>query len=289
MVLGDKMVSAKELKSIDLTSYTINMTAISVIFSILFALFVTLSIGIYSPQNIGASIYLISTIIVGTFMFSIYNFFCEGLLYNLLTKKLNNIQVIFGDNGEILKINSSQTATIIAIILTIQAILLYLVSVFILPLVLNATIQTLILSGQQMAALGLYQIMALISQPIVILLFIFGCLIISFVYILLGCYVYNILARKGRLIELGLSKENNLTAIDSIDPKKFAIVFSIICLVLNIITAIISIMSGGTIQGAIFQVIGSFVVGFIFGLLFTILYNYTASKTEKIKLELIDI
>ena len=282
------MVNAKELKSIDLASYTINMTAISLLFSIILSLFVIIAIGINMPQGIGSSIYIVPTIIVGTFMYSLYNFFCQGLLYNLLAKKLNNIQLIFGDNGEILKINSSQTATMIAIILTIQVILLYLVTVFILPLVLNATIQTLLFSGQQMVALSLYQIMAVISQPIFILLVIFGCLVISFVYILLGCYVYNNIARKGRFIQVNLSKENNLTAIDSIDYKKFAIAFSIIVLVLSIISAIISIISGGTIPGAIFQIIGSLVAGFIYGLLFAIFYNYIASKNGKIKLELID-
>lgn len=283
------MVNAKELKSIDLASYTINMTAISLLFSIILSLFVIIAIGINMPQGIGSSIYIVPTIIVGTFMYSLYNFFCQGLLYNLLAKKLNNIQLIFGDNGEILKINSSQTATMIAIILTIQVILLYLVTVFILPLVLNATIQTLLFSGQQMVALSLYQIMAVISQPIFILLVIFGCLVISFVYILLGCYVYNNIARKGRFIQVNLSKENNLTAIDSIDYKKFAIAFSIIVLVLSIISAIISIISGGTIPGAIFQIIGSLVAGFIYGLLFAIFYNYIASKNGKIKLELIDL
>lgn len=80
------MASVKELKSIDLSSYTIILTGIGVIFALLLSIIVTIGIGIVSPENIGVSIYIIPTIIVGTFMIGIYRYFSEGLFYNLLTK-----------------------------------------------------------------------------------------------------------------------------------------------------------------------------------------------------------
>ena len=102
--------------------------------------------------------------VVGTFMYTIYNSFCQGFIYNLLAKKMNNIKFIF-DGGKIIKVTTTETAIITAMIATIQAILLYLVSVLVLPLLINAVMQTLIYAGQQVLAYSLYQFMILISQP----------------------------------------------------------------------------------------------------------------------------
>ena len=57
---------------------------------------------------------------------------------------------------------------------------------------------------------------------------IFGSFIITFVFVLIGAYIYNLIASKGRVITLKLSKENEMTAIDSIDILNFAIAFTII-------------------------------------------------------------
>ena len=72
MVLGVTMSIVKEIKSIDLSSYTLIMTGIAVLFSILSALVLTIGIGIISPGNIGIAVFIIPTIIVGTFMYTIY-------------------------------------------------------------------------------------------------------------------------------------------------------------------------------------------------------------------------
>ena len=74
------MISVKELKSIDLSSFTIISTGIAVLFSIISAILVTIAIGIASPSALGVSLYLISTIIIGTLMFSTYNSFFQGFL-----------------------------------------------------------------------------------------------------------------------------------------------------------------------------------------------------------------
>jgi hypothetical protein len=282
------MVSVKELKSIDLASFTIISTGIAVLFSIISAILLTIGIGIISPSAIGASLYLISTIVIGTLMYSIYNSFFEGFLYNTLAKKMNTIKVAFKDEKEIIKVSTTETAIIISMIITIQTILLYLVSVFLLPLLLSSVMQTLMYSGQSVLAYSLYQFLMLLSQPITIAMIIFGTFIISFVFILLGCYIYNFLANKGRGVIVNLSKEDKLTAIDSVEVLKFAIVIAVISCVLNIIIGIVSLISGGDIVSVIGSVIGGLITGFIQGALLAVFYNFLAPKLGKLKLELID-
>ena len=282
------MSNVKELKSIELASFTTMMTGIAVLFSIIAAIIFAIYMGAAVPNGLGMVIYLIPTIIVGTFMYTIYNSFCEGLLYNFLAKKLKTIAVIITDKGEIAKISTTETATMAAIILTIQAILLYLVSVFILPIFLTSIMQTLMYAGQSTVAYSIYQLLMLLSQPATIGISIFGTFIITFVFVLLGTYIYNFVANSGRTIVLKLSEENCLTVIDSVDTLKIAIMFSIICGVLSIITGIISLVSGANILSFIGSVIGGFVGGFVEFYLFALFYNFLAPKIGKIKLELID-
>lgn len=282
------MSSVKELKSIDLSSYTIISTAIAVLFSIISSIIVVIAIGAMSPTAMGISVYLISTIIVGTLMYTTYNTFCQGFLYNILAKKLNTIHIAFEDDKEIIKVSTTPTAIIIAMIMTIQVILLYLVSVFIFPLLLNTMIQTLMYSGQELLAYSLYQFLILLSQPITVAMIIFGTFIISFVFVLLGCYIYNILASTGRGAIVELSKQDNMTSIESVDILKLAIVFAVVAGILNLILALISLISGGEIITAIGNIIGGFIGAFIVGALLAAFYNFLAPKLGKLKLELID-
>lgn len=285
MVLGVTMISMKELQSIDLSSYTTIFTGISVLFSVILALVATILIAILSPGSIGVAIYIIPTIIVGTFMIGIYRYFSEALFFNFVSKKLKNIKIALND-GEIVKISPTETATILATIATIQAILIYLISVLILPLMINSTIQTLMLSGQEMIAYELYQLLLIISQPMTIIMFIFGTFIITFVFILIGVYIYNMLASRGRGIVLGLSEENGMTVVDSIDMMKFAIAVSIIGGVLNLILGIIMLISGGSAVTLITNVVSGFVGGFISAALIAIFYNFLAPKLGKLKIKL---
>jgi hypothetical protein len=282
------MVSVKELKSVDLSSFTIVTTAIGVLFSIISSILIVIMMGVTTPSAIGASIYIISTVIVGTLMYTIYNSFCQGFLYNTLAKKINPIKLAF-DGNKIIKVTTTETAIAIAMIETVMVILLYLASVVLMPLMINAAVQTLMYSGQQVLAYGLYQFMLLISQPATIAMIIFGTFIITFVFVLLGCYIYNILAGRGRCVEVELSQENNMTVIESIDYLKFAIVFAIINGILSIISAIVMIVSGGQPVNAILNIVLSFVIGFVSGALTAIFYNFIAPKLEKLKLELIDL
>ena len=282
------MSDIKELKSIELSSYTTMVTGITVLFSIITAILISIGIAALMPSGSGVIIYLIATIIVGVFMYTIYNSFSQGLFYNLLAKKLKTIAVIIEDGKEIAKISTTETATMIALISTIQFILLYLVSVLVLPLLFTSVIQTLMFTGQATLAYGIYQLLAILSQPTTILMLIFGTFIITFVFVLIGAYIYNILAKKGRGVILNLGSEDGLTAIESIEPLKLAIAFAIICGSLSLIVGIISVISGGSIANLIGNVLGGFVGGFIEFYLIAIFYNFLAPKIGKIKLELID-
>ncbi|MBQ2352944.1 MAG: hypothetical protein II396_01305 [Methanobrevibacter sp.] len=282
------MSDIKELKSIELSSYTTMVTGITVLFSIITAILISIGIAALMPSGSGVIIYLIATIIVGVFMYTIYNSFSQGLFYNLLAKKLKTIAVIIEDGKEIAKISTTETATMIALISTIQFILLYLVSVLVLPLLFTSVIQTLMFTGQATLAYGIYQLLAILSQPTTILMLIFGTFIITFVFVLIGAYIYNILAKKGRGVILNLGNEGGLTAIESIEPLKLAIAFAIICGILSLIVGIISVISGGSIANLIGNVLGGFVGGFIEFYLIAIFYNFLAPKIGKIKLELID-
>ena len=113
------MSGFKELKSLDLASYTIISTAIAVLFSIIFSIVIVIAIGVSSPQAMGGVIFIIPTIIVGALMYTIYNAFCQGYLYNLLTQKLNSIKIAFKNDKEIIKVSTVETAIVISMIITI--------------------------------------------------------------------------------------------------------------------------------------------------------------------------
>lgn len=282
------MSDYKELRSIELASYTTLTTGIAVLFSIIVAIMLSVIIGAMVPNGISIIIYLIPAIIIGTFMYTIYSSFCQGLLYNLLAKKLKTIAVEIKDGNEIVKISTTETAMMCSIILTIQVILIYLASALILPLLLSTTMQTLMYSGQQAMAYNIYQAIILITQPSTIAMFIFGVFIITFVFVLLGTYIYNILGKRERGAILNLSKEGSFTAIDSFDGLRLAIAFAIIELILNLIVAVIMVISGIPITSAFTNVLSGFVGAFFLAYLCAKFYNFLAPKLGKIKLELVD-
>lgn len=278
------MSDVKILKSIDITSYTIMGTGIGVLFSILASIILLVAIGILNAQSIGIVAYIIPTLIVGTIMCSIYNRFAEGYLYNWLTKRMNPITFELKDGKEITKISTVPTALIASIITTILVILLCAVSIFIVPIILSSIVQTLMFSGQTVMAFALYQVAAVIMQPSVIAMIIVG----SFIITLIATYIYNLLGSKGKGIVLDLSKDSEMTSLNSINPLSLVIVLTVISLVFNIILAIISLVSGGDAYQALGNIVGRLINGVIGGGLLAIFYNFLATKLGKLKIELID-
>ena len=281
------MSDFKEIRSIELASFTTVTAAISVLFSIIAVIVVSILIALVMPTGASIIPYLIPTVIVGSFMITIYSSFSEGLFYNLLAKKLKTVAIKLEKN-QIVKISTSETAMMVSIISTIEVILLYLVTILILPLFLSSTMQTLMYMGQQQFAYTLYQLLVVVSQPTSIALMIVGTLIITFVFVLLGTYIYNILGQSGRGIVVDLESENGLTQINSVDTVKLAIAFAIINGVLSIILSLIMIVSGAPITSAVGYILGGFVGGFIEAYLIGLFYNFLVPKIGKIKLELID-
>lgn len=282
------MVSVKEFKSIELASFTIISTGISVLFGIIVAIALAIVFLAVSAGDIGTLIYIIPTIVVGAFMVGIYRYFTDGLFFNLVSNKLKNIKLSL-NGGEIVKISPTETATITATVATIQIVLFYLVSILIFPLLLSTVVQSLMLAGQQLIAYELYQLMFVLTQPTTVLMFIVGTFVITFVFMLIACYIYNFVASKGRGIVFELSEENGMTVIDSISMMNFAINIAIISGVLSLIMGIISLISGGDAISLITNVISSIISGFVSAALIAIFYNFLAPIIGKIKLELIDL
>ena len=280
-------MTTKEIKSIDLASYTTIVTGISVMFAILSSIIISIGLYIINPVTISLIKYLVPTVIIGTLMYGIYHNFLDGFLYNALTKVTNGIKLDI-DGDQITKISVTETAILVSIIITIEAILVYLVSMLIVPLLLNALMEIFMYSGQMMLALTLYQIMAIISQPTIIGTFLLGTFVMSFVFTVLGAFIYNLLGKNGRGISLDLSEENGMTIINSVNILKFAICLAIISGVLNIIIAILTIISGASAANIIGNIIGGFISGFVEGALFALFYNLLAPRLGKLKLELID-
>ena len=282
------MVSVKEFKSIELASFTIISTGISVLFGIIVAIALAIVFLAVSAGDIGTLIYIIPTIVVGAFMVGIYRYFTDGLFFNLVSNKLKNIKLSL-NGGEIVKISPTETATITATVATIQIVLFYLVSILIFPLLLSTVVQSLMLAGQQLIAYELYQLMFVLTQPTTVLMFIVGTFVITFVFMLIACYIYNFVASKGRGIVFELSEENGMTVIDSISMMNFAINIAIISAILSLIMGIISLISGGDAISLITNVISSIISGFVSAALIAIFYNFLAPIIGKIKLELIDL
>lgn len=281
-------MSIKEIKSIELASYTVITTSIGIVFSIIAAIALMIPISMSSPEGINIAIYILPTIVVGTLIYETYRNFFEGFIFNALSKRLKKIRFVLNDESEIFQVSTTEPAIITSIILTIEIILLYLVLVMLLPILVTSFIQTLMFTGQQVLAYNLYQFLMILSQPTTILMIIFGTFIITFVFTLLATYIYNILAKSGRGIVVELSDENNLTVLESINTLKFAIAFAVVSGVLNIILAIIMIISGGQPTAALGNIIGGFISGFVLGALISIFYNVLSPKLGKLKLELID-
>ncbi len=282
------MSELKELKSIELSSFTTILTGIEIIFAIIFSIIISIAIIAFVPEGVSLAIYMIPTIVVSTLMYGTYKNFFEGFLYNTLSKKLKTINILIKDGKEIAEISTTETAIMCSIIITIEFILLYLVSVFIMPIFLTSIMQTLAMTGQMAVAFTIYQFLSIISQPTTILILIFGIFIISFVFILLGAFIYNIFANTGRGAVVKLSSENNMTVIESIEPLKLAIVSTVVIGILNVIFNIIMLITGYAPITVVESIVSGFIGAFICGFLIAAFYNFLSPVIGKLKLELID-
>ncbi len=278
------MITVKRLKSLDISSVTIMATTISLIFSIIISIIMLVIFGAISLNNIAIMAFIIPTLIFGTLIVSVYRNFIESWLYNLISKK-TSIVFSIEEDGTVTNISTVSTALIIAIITTVMALIEYMVILFLGQLTLSAMVQTFMMTGQQLIAMQLYNLLLVVSNPLYVIGLIVGGFIISFIYVLIGTYIYNLIAGNNYGAKLNI-KENS--SLESIDVKSFAISISIIYLVLGLISGILSaITTGNYLEIAITPII-TFILGFIVTAIIAWLYNVLAPKVGQIKFELID-
>ncbi|WP_407381415.1 hypothetical protein [Methanobrevibacter sp.] len=278
-------MSVKELKSIDISSYTIISTGITALISILISLIIVGAVSIIVPNSFGVMLYIIPTIVFSAIICSIFFSFSEAYLYNILSKKLGCIKLdIEGDY--IKKISTKETALLLGTITLIIVLVVYLATAFLIPLILSALITVLMYASQTAVAGMAYQAMILLSNTSIIVLGIVAAVIITTVFILLSTYIYNLLASSERGITVKLEKIGEFTQLESIDPLNFGIAIAAISLILSIIIGLIMIISGSPAFTALSNVLGTFVISFIEALLIAVFYNFLAPKIGKLKVEL---
>ena len=280
MVLSDKM-AIKELKSIDLSSYTIISTGVATLISIVIAIIIVGLFAVSVPNSFGVMIYIFPTIVFGTMISNIFVNFSTGYLYNVLSKRLGFIKFDIEEDS-IKSISAKETGLLVGFITLIMILVIYLATSLILPLIISSFMTLLMYSAQTGIATAMYQTMMLISNPITIAIGIIGSVIIVSVFTLLGIYIYNILASSDREILVKLSKENNLTQLDSITPLNFAIAMGAISLILNIILAAILVISGVPLFNALVDVLIGFVSAFITAMLIALSYNFLAPNVKEL-------
>lgn len=277
------MTTVKRLKSLDISSVTIMATTISLIFSIIISIIMLVVFGAISLNNIAIMAFIIPTLIFGTLIVSVYRNFIESWLYNLISKKTSIVFSI--EDGTVTNISTVSTALIIAIITTVMALIEYMVILFLGQLTLSAMVQTFMMTGQQLIAMQLYNLLLVVSNPLYVIGLIVGGFIISFIYVLIGTYIYNLIAGNNYGAKLNI-KENS--SLESIDVKSFAISISIIYLVLGLISGILSAITTGNYLEIAITPIMTFILGFIVTAIIAWLYNVLAPKVGQIKFELID-
>ncbi len=278
------MTTVKRLKSLDISSVTIMATTISLIFSIIISIIMLVVFGAISLNNIAIMAFIIPTLIFGTLIVSVYRNFIESWLYNLISKK-TSIVFSIEEDGTVTNISTVSTALIIAIITTVMALIEYMVILFLGQLTLSAMVQTFMMTGQQLIAMQLYNLLLVVSNPLYVIGLIVGGFIISFIYVLIGTYIYNLIAGNNYGAKLNI-KENS--SLESIDVKSFAISISIIYLVLGLISGILSAITTGNYLEIAITPIMTFILGFIVTAIIAWLYNVLAPKVGQIKFELID-
>lgn len=278
------MTTVKRLKSLDISSVTIMATTISLIFSIIISIIMLVIFGAISLNNIAIMAFIIPTLIFGTLIVSVYRNFIESWLYNLISKK-TSIVFSIEEDGTVTNISTVSTALIIAIITTVMALIEYMVILFLGQLTLSAMVQTFMMTGQQLIAMQLYNLLLVVSNPLYVIGLIVGGFIISFIYVLIGTYIYNLIAGNNYGAKLNI-KENS--SLESIDVKSFAISISIIYLVLGLISGILSAITTGNYLEIAITPIMTFILGFIVTAIIAWLYNVLAPKVGQIKFELID-
>lgn len=278
------MGDLKNLNSIDLTSTTIIGTSINFIWSIIIAILIMIALSsIIGRFDISFAIIGIG-IIFGTALLSISWYFGITYLYNFLIKRMKNVKINIKDMNSITEISVTSLALIVAFISLIVSILIYPLIFLILSFI-PLLVQLLQLISLQGFAWLVYPASFAFTPLFMVYAFIIGLALTA-----VGAFIFNKVSPVIDGLKVSLSSEENLTKIDSIDPKSAGIISGIICLVYGLLYGLLfSFVSGNLPANLILIVgltIGGLIGGFICGVLSSLLYNLFAKKFGPVKLEL---
>lgn len=279
-------MSMKELISVDVTSFTVISTGMATLFAIIFAAILAVAILITVPNSYSAIVFITTTIVFGTMVSSVFLYFSEGYLYNVLSKKIKCISLDIDESGYIKKISPTGTALIAGAITFLMLVILYFAFALILPLLLNSFISILMYAGQYLLAYMLYQYIFLLSSPMVVLLGIIAITIIVSLTTLISVFIYNLLADSERGIIVGLSKEDKYFVLEKIEYKNFAIAIATISLVLNLIVGLFQVFGGSPLFPTLIGIFIGFFASLIEALILAACYNFLAPRIGKLRFEL---
>ena len=125
-------MAIKELKSIDLSSYTIISTGVATLISIVIAIIIVGLFAVSVPNSFGVMIYIFPTIVFGTMISNIFVNFSTGFLYNVLSKRLGFIKFDIEEDS-IKSISAKETGLLVGFITLIMILVMYLETSLILP------------------------------------------------------------------------------------------------------------------------------------------------------------
>ncbi len=278
-------MNEKELRFIDPTSFTLLNVSINFVITIVVSIIALIVSGIMGMIAVVAM--FIPTVIFGTLMLDMSSNFLTSILYNEFTKKLNCIKLDITEDGEIKKISPIPTALMLALTITIIALIFYLMCFLLIPIVGYYLITIMMYSGQLMNAMIISQYYTLLITPLYVVIGLIAIFVASFVTVLIETVLYNLLTNSigGAVVEL--KTEDGLTSLESINPVKTATIFAVIDIVLSIIIGLTYVIMSKNYIGFVGQVIGGVIGTFVVVLVFAYLYNILSKKLGKIKVELI--
>jgi hypothetical protein len=279
------MKDLKSVKSIDLSSLTIIGTSISFIWSIVFSIIIIAILSLIIGRfDISFTIIGIG-IIFGTLILSISKYFGVSFLYNFFIKRMRDVKI--GINMEsITDISILSLSLIVAVISLVVSIIIYPIIFLMLSFVtiLYSLIQAISLQGFS----WLVYPISLAFNPT----FILYSFIISLVFTGIGAFIFNKISPKIGGLKVLLSKKDNMTSIDYINPKNAGIISGVICLVFGLIYglifSIISVSLPANLILIVLLTIGGLIGGFIYGAISAYLYNFFSKKFSPVKIELKD-
>ncbi|OWT33491.1 hypothetical protein BGI41_02085 [Methanobrevibacter sp. 87.7] len=281
------MVDSKNIKQIELSSFTTMGMSIYALLSVILAVLLFIVIFAMTGGKVASiALILIPVIVFGTILHSIVHFFGRGLLYNVFVKKLNAINFSIEDN-EVKEIKPLPIALVLALISLVCFIIVYtLIAVFV-PTMISSFLQLLMMSGQMGIAMILYNVVMLMLSPRIIISLIIASFVFPFLFVLIGAYCYNYIAPSVGGIGVELEDDGDLTLIKSFNPTKTALIMAIIVTILSVIVSVIMLIVNQDLgMSAVYNIISAFVLNFVGVFLATYFYNYLAPRIGEVKLNL---